>query len=90
MTTKHAGTRPHEIHATIQALVSNNFSGCSAEFTGDPSGNMRRRSFGFRIVDHSGKYRTDTIWVGPAFYHRPNRQWLLKEVARANSTLPAG
>ncbi len=80
------GTHQHEIHATIQSLISNNYPGCSAEFIGDPTGNIRRRSFGFRIVDSKGQHRTETIWVGPSFYKLPNKQWLAEEVKRAHGT----
>jgi hypothetical protein len=88
--TKQAGTHDHEIRPKVQALVSNNYPGYSAEFVGNASENVRRRSFGFRIVDSKGKPRTDTIWIGPSSYSRPNKQWLLEQVSRANSTLPVG
>jgi hypothetical protein len=81
--TQRPRTAKPEIRDTIQSLVANNYPRCSAEFVGDPRGNRRRHSFGFRIVDAKGKYRTDTIWVGPSFYTRPNKAWLLREVKLA-------
>jgi hypothetical protein len=83
-----AGTHLHDIHARVRLLVSNNFPDCAVEFIGDPRGNIRRHTFGFRIVDAKGKYRTDTIWIGPSFYDQANRRWLTREITHANGTLP--
>ncbi len=84
------GTHEQEICGTVQALVANNYPGCSAEFVGTPAANPRRKKFGFRIVDAKGKYRTALISVGPSFYSRPNKVWLLREVKRAGGTLGDG
>jgi len=80
---KTLGTHVHEIKAKIQSLISNNYPDCSVEFVGAPGGNIRRRSFGFRLLDAKGKYRTKTIWIGPSFYHHPNKEWLVEAVERA-------
>jgi hypothetical protein len=84
-----AGAHVHDIHARVRLLVANCFPGFTVEFIGDPRGNIRRRTFGFRIVDDKGKYRTKTIWIGPSFYNRPNKRWLADQVKRASGTMPS-
>jgi hypothetical protein len=83
-----AGTHLHDIHVRVRLLVSNNYPDCTAEFVGDPTGNVRRRTFGFRIVDSKGEYRTDVIWIGSSVYSHPNKQCLARQIRRAHGTLP--
>ncbi len=83
-----AGTHLHDIHARVRLLVSNNYPDCTVEFVGKPGGNIRRRTFGFRVVDAKGQRRTDTIWIGPSFYRQANKQWLTRQIRHANGTLP--
>jgi hypothetical protein len=84
------GTNLQDIHDRVRLLVSNNYPNCTVEFAGDPTGNIRRHTFGFRIIDSKGKYRTETIWIGPSFYNHPNKDWLTRQIRRANGTLPEG
>jgi hypothetical protein len=81
-------TYEHILRRTITRLVGNEFPGCHPEFFFDGVGIAPRKGrLGFQIIDQKGKVRSEVIWLNPAFFHRPNKQWLLRETRRRRAFL---
>ena len=73
------------IRKQIAAHVRNAFPGCTAEFCGQQSGAaLVSRTFGFRVRDASGKYRSNIVWVDPSYSGEINEAWVRWAVAQSN------
>ena len=73
------------IRKQITAHVRNAFPGCIAEFCGQQSGAaLVSRTFGFRVREQGGKYRSNIIWVDPDYSGEINEAWVRGAVAKSN------
>jgi hypothetical protein len=76
-----------KLRAAIGDAVAEAFPGCTAEFNG---GVERSRmatggpTFGFRIRDAGGEYRSNVIWVNPAYEGAVSAAWVAGAVRRSN------
>lgn len=74
-----------KIKKQIAAHVRNAFPDCVAEFCGQQSGAaLTGRTFGFRVRDASGKYRSNIIWVDPSYRGEINEAWVRWAVSQSN------
>jgi hypothetical protein len=76
-----------QLRAKIAAAVAEAFPDCTAEFSG---GVERSRmatlgpTFGFRVKDGRGKYRSNIIWFDPAYEGKVNAAWVADRVRHSN------
>jgi hypothetical protein len=74
-----------KIKKQVAAHVKNAFPGCIAEFCGQQSGAaLVSRTFGFRVREQGGKYRSNIIWVDPDYSGEINEAWVRGAVARSH------
>jgi hypothetical protein len=74
-----------KIRKQIATHVKNGFPGCVAEFCGQQSGAaLVGRTFGFRVRDAGGKYRSNIVWVNPEYSGEINEAWVRCAVAQSN------
>ena len=73
------------IKKQITSHVRSAFPGCIAEFCGQQSGAaLVSRTFGFRVREQGGKYRSNIIWVDPDYSGEINEAWVRWAVAQSN------
>lgn len=74
-----------KIRKQIAAHVRNAFPDCVAEFCGQQSGAaLVNRTFGFRVRDAGGKYRSNIVWVDPEYPGEINEEWVRRAVVQSN------
>ena len=73
------------IRKQIQFHVAAAFPGCVAEFSGQQSAAaLQSRTFGFRVRDSAGRYRSNIVWVDPTYAGEINLAWVVDAVQRSN------
>lgn len=78
-------TTKRKIKKQITAHVENAFPGCVAEFCGQQSGAaLVSRTFGFRVREQGGKYRSNIVWLDPYYSGEINEAWVRWAVAQSN------
>jgi hypothetical protein len=74
-----------KIKSQITAHVKNAYPGCIAEFCGQQSGAaLVTRTFGFRVREQGGRYRSNIIWVDPDYGGEIDEAWVRWAVAQSN------
>lgn len=73
------------IRKQIAQHVRNAFPDCSAVFIGKQGSLAPRvRTFGFRVRDQFGKFRSNIIWVDPEYDGEINEAWVRTAVSQSN------
>jgi len=75
-----------KIMKQITSHIKNAFPGCIAEFCGH-QGHVAplSRTFGFRVREQGGRYRSNIFWVDPDYTGEINEAWVRWAVAQSNS-----
>jgi hypothetical protein len=69
----------------IAGHVARAFPGCVAVFVGQQSGAaLKSRTFGFRVRDAQGKFRSNIVWVDPEYDGEVNEAWARAAVRDSN------
>ena len=69
----------------IARHVATAFPGCIAVFVGQQSSAaLRDRTFGFRVRDSDGKFRSNIIWVDPGTQGGIDEVWVKDAVRQSN------
>ena len=73
------------IRRRIAQHVKSLYPGCVAEFIGQ-GGHAAKvsRTFGFRVLDGRGKYRSNIVWVDPTYEGEINEAWVRHAVDSSN------
>jgi hypothetical protein len=70
----------------IAAHVAVLFPSCTAEFVGQQSrARLVARTFGFRVKDERGKYKSNIVWLDPAYQSRVSQAWVEHAVSSSNN-----
>jgi hypothetical protein len=73
------------IRRQVARHVANAFPGCAAVFIGQQSNAaLKGRTFGFRVRDLQGKYRSNIIWVDSGSEGEINEAWVEAAVRQSN------
>ena len=73
------------LRAEIAGHVAALYPGCVAEFVGQQSrARLVSRTFGFRVQDPRGKYRSNIVWVNPEYAGTLGREWVRAAIAASN------
>jgi hypothetical protein len=71
----------------IAAHVAALFPGCTAEFVGQQSrAKLVSRTFGFRIKDERGKYKSNIVWLNPEHEGPVSQAWVEQAIAQSNQS----
>lgn len=84
---KKAKGNKDNIRRVISAIVAETYPGCVAVFSGHAQTSRLGRSsvsFGFRIRDENGKYRSNIVWVDPEYTGDWNATWVIEAVKMSN------
>lgn len=69
----------------ISQHVAKVFPGCHAEFVGSQSAAaLVSRTFGFKVKDGKGRYRSNIIWLDPAYEGPIDEGWVIAAVKTSN------
>lgn len=85
---KKATKNKDKIRRAINAIVAEVYPGCAAVFCGHAQTSRMGRSnvtFGFRIRDENGKYRSNLIWVNPEYAGSWDARWVIVAVKKSNA-----
>jgi len=83
---RNAGRRVKDtLRQRIAGAVAAAFPGCTAVFVGQQSrASLVGRTFGFRVRDGAGKYRSNIVWVDPSYAGSVSAGWVRRAVADSN------
>jgi hypothetical protein len=74
-----------DVRRQIASHVASAFPGCTAVFVGQQSGAaLKGRTFGFRVRDARGKFRSNIIWTDPEYEGEINEAWVRAAVRQSN------
>jgi hypothetical protein len=83
--TKNSKQIKEKIRKQISAHVRTAFPGCVAQFCGQQSGAaLVGRTFGFRVRDPRGGYRSNIIWLNSEYDGEFNQAWVRWAVDQSN------
>jgi hypothetical protein len=82
---KRAKQTKTDIRRRIARHVKSLDPGCVADFLGQ-GGRAAKvgRTFGFRVLDGGGKYRSNIVWVDPTYEGDINEAWVRRAVDSSN------
>ncbi|MEO6810373.1 MAG: hypothetical protein ABI353_14755 [Isosphaeraceae bacterium] len=74
-----------KIRRQIARHVKTLYPDCVADFIGQQGHAAKTgRTFGFRVLDNGGKYRSNIVWVNPNYDGEINEAWVRYEVDSSN------
>jgi hypothetical protein len=70
----------------VSRAVADAFPGCTAVFVGQQSrAALVGRTFGFRVRDEAGIYRSNIVWINSQYSGPVTAGWAAHAVANANN-----
>lgn len=82
---KHSKQTKAKVRRQISRHVKQLFPDCVADFIGQ-EGHAAKvgRTFGFRLLDSGGKYRSNIVWVDPTYEGEITAAWVSSAVDSSN------
>ncbi len=75
-----------QIRQRISEAVARVYPGCHAEFIGQQSRSaLVSRTFGFRVMDGNGRYRSNIVWLNSEYSGSFSDEWVRQIVEASNN-----